>query len=195
MCHRQRTLKIMGLNLMGIVNGASVSTRRGAPASCLGLAARPDQDPKCIRRAFAHGINFFFFYGPGNGEFIAELAVLVQRRADDMIIATGSGARTKKGLRAAYRKIVSLMGAEQIDVFFTEYINPGDNSNAIFGSGGVLDELQEWKANGQIRYVGATAARSKTGQPAGRRFQGRRSDAPLQHGASQSRIRSVPCGT
>lgn len=142
---------------MTIVNKARILTRRGTAASCLGLAARPDQDPKCIRWAFGNGINFFFFYGPGNKEFIAELAVLIKRRADDVIIASGSGSRTKNGLRAARRKIVTLLGTEQIDVFFAEYVNPGDNPDAIFGRSGVLDELQQWKANGQIRYVGASA--------------------------------------
>jgi aryl-alcohol dehydrogenase-like predicted oxidoreductase len=123
----------------------------------LGLAAGPDQDPKCIRWAFEHGINFFFFYGPGNRDFTAELALLIQRRANETIIATGSGARTRNGLRAARRKIASSIGTDIIDLFFAEYVNPGDNPSAIFGSGGVLDELQTWKANGQIRYVGATA--------------------------------------
>ena len=142
---------------MTIVNDTRISTRRGTPACRLGLAARPDQDPKCIRWAFERGINFFFFYGPGNKEFVAQLAVLIKRRADDVIVASGSGSRTKNGLRAARRKIVSLVGSELIDVFFAEYINPSDSPQAIFGRSGVLDELQQWKANGQIRYVGASA--------------------------------------
>lgn len=142
---------------MTTVSSTFISTHRGTPASRLGLAAGPDQDPKCVRWAFEHGINFFFFYGPGNKEFIAELAMLIKRRADDVIVASGSGARTRNGLRAARRKIVSSIGTEHVDVFFAEYINPGDNPDAIFGSGGVLDELQQWKANGQIRYVGASA--------------------------------------
>jgi aryl-alcohol dehydrogenase-like predicted oxidoreductase len=142
---------------MTIVTDTRISTRRGTLASRLGLAARPDQDPKCVRLAFDADINYFFFYGPGNREFVAELGLLIKRHADDAIIASGSGARTKNGLRAARRKIVSLVGTEQIDVFFAEYINPGDSPQAIFGRGGVLDELQQWKASGQIRYVGASA--------------------------------------
>jgi aryl-alcohol dehydrogenase-like predicted oxidoreductase len=142
---------------MGIAKDTLITTSRGEPASCLGLAAGPDQDPKCIPWAFGHGINFFFFYGPASREFVVELALLIQRRAGDTIIATGGGARTRNGLRAARRKIVSSIGAENIDVFFAEYVNPGENPSAIFGSGGVLDELQIWKANGQIRYVGASA--------------------------------------
>jgi aryl-alcohol dehydrogenase-like predicted oxidoreductase len=44
-----------------------------------------------------------------------------------------------------------------IDIFFAEYVNSGDREQAIFGPGGVLDELQQWKKDGSIRYVGASA--------------------------------------
>ena len=56
-----------------------LTTLDDTPASCLGLAAGPKQDPRCVRRAFAGGINYFFFYGPGNMSFIEELAALLQR--------------------------------------------------------------------------------------------------------------------
>jgi aryl-alcohol dehydrogenase-like predicted oxidoreductase len=41
-------------------------------------------------------------------------------------------------------------------VFFAEYVNKVDDPNLIFGDGGVLDQLQEWKGKGWIRYAGAT---------------------------------------
>jgi len=126
-------------------------------ASCLGLAAGPKQDPRCVPRAFAAGINYFFFYGPGNASFIKELAALVPRNREQLIIATGSGSRRLAGLRTARRKITALLGVELIDVFFIEYVHPGDNLNEIFGTAGVLDELREWKDRGWVRFVGATA--------------------------------------
>lgn len=134
-----------------------ISTIRGAPASWLGLAAYPDQDPRCVRRAALSGINFFFFYGPGQKDFVEGLAPLVSKRREELILASGSGARTAGGLRAARRKILSALGADVIDIFFAEYINPADDKPAIFGPGGVLDELREWKSDGGIRYVGASA--------------------------------------
>jgi aryl-alcohol dehydrogenase-like predicted oxidoreductase len=133
-----------------------VSTR-GTAASSLGLAAHPEQDPRCIGRAFEAGINFHFFYGPGHTIFVNALKPLVRGRRADLILASGSGARTKSGLRTARRKIFSAVGAEMIDIFFAEYVNPGDNEQAIFGQGGVLDELNHWKVEGLIRYVGASA--------------------------------------
>ena len=134
-----------------------LTTLDGTPASRLGLAAGPEQDPRCVRRALAAGINFFFFYGPANTSFIEELATLLPRKREQIIIATGSGSRRIAALRAARRKVTALLGIERIDVFFIEYVHPGDDPDTIFGKAGVLDELQQWKENGQVRYVGATA--------------------------------------
>src|SRR5205814_5797162 len=117
----------------------------------------PKQDPRCVRRAFAGGINYFFFYGPGNTMFIEELAALVARKREHIIVATGSGSRRVAGLRAARRKLTALLGTALIDVFFIEYVHPGDDPDVIFGQGGVLDELCRWKEGGWVRYVGATA--------------------------------------
>ena len=134
-----------------------ITTLCGTPASLLGLAAHPAQNPQCIWRAFESGINFFFFYSPGHRLFVEGLKSLVRQRRGEMILASGSGSRSNKGLRAARQKILSAVGIESIDIFFAEYINPSDNVDAVFGNGGVLDELQQWKANGWIRFVGASA--------------------------------------
>jgi hypothetical protein len=67
-------------------------TLDGTPASCVGLAAGPKQDPRCVRRAFAGGINYFFFYGPGNRSFIEELASLGRKKGTRTVILDwGSG--------------------------------------------------------------------------------------------------------
>jgi len=134
-----------------------IATIRGIPASSLGLAAHPAQDPQCVRRAFESGINYFFFYSAGEKRFVDALKPLVQRSRDEVIVASGSGSRTIRGLRAARGKTFASVGAETLDVFFAEYINPDDGTNTIFGEGGVLDELRKWKAEGWIRWVGATA--------------------------------------
>jgi aryl-alcohol dehydrogenase-like predicted oxidoreductase len=134
-----------------------ISTIPGAPACPLALAANPDQDPKCVERAAVLGINFFFFYSPGHKLFVEALKPVVRQRRNEIILASGSGSRSKTGLRSARRKILAAIDDEMIDIFFAEYINPGDHEAAIFGSGGVLDELQQWKAAGTIRFVGVTA--------------------------------------
>jgi aryl-alcohol dehydrogenase-like predicted oxidoreductase len=134
-----------------------LTTLNGRPASCLGLAAGPKQDPRCVRRALAGGINCFFFYGPGNTTFIEELAGMVRVRRKEIIVATGSGSRRLEGLRAARRNMTRLLGIEMLDVFFIEYVHPGDNPDVMFGRNGVLDELSQWKESGWVRFVGATA--------------------------------------
>jgi aryl-alcohol dehydrogenase-like predicted oxidoreductase len=133
-----------------------ITSLRGSPASRLGLAAHPEPDAGLIERAFDGGINYFFFYGPGHGQFIQELRALVRKRRQEVIVATGSGARKRRSLLAAKRKIVTALGAETLDVFFAEYVNAADDPAGIFGAGGVLDELQLWKADGSVRLAGAT---------------------------------------
>ncbi len=134
-----------------------LTTLDGTPARCLGLAAGPKQDPRCVPRAFAGGINYFFFYGPGPTSFIHELATLARRQREQIFVTTGSGSRRITGLRAARRKLAALLGVEVIDVFFIEYVHPGDDPEELFGKNGVLDELTHWKENGEVRFVGATA--------------------------------------
>src|SRR5262245_38299767 len=133
------------------------TTLDGTPASSLGLAAGPKQDSRCVRRAFAGGINYFFFYGPGSTSFIHELASLARRKREQIIVATGSGSRRIEGLRMARRKLSALLGIEMIDVFFIEYVHPGDDPAVMFGKNGVLDELGQWKTHGWVQFVGATA--------------------------------------
>jgi aryl-alcohol dehydrogenase-like predicted oxidoreductase len=133
-----------------------ITSLGGRSVSPLGLAAGPKQEAGCVPRAFDGGINYFFFYGPGNAQFIEQLAVLMRAHRDAVIVATGSGARKSKSLLNVRKKLLARLKTEVIDVFFAEYINPQDDLELIFGDGGVLDQLQEWKARQWIRYVGAT---------------------------------------
>src|SRR5205807_4881615 len=55
------------------------------------------------------------------------------------------------------RKLAALLGIDRIDVFFIEYVHPGDNPDVMFGKNGVLDELRQRKESGHLRFVGATA--------------------------------------
>jgi aryl-alcohol dehydrogenase-like predicted oxidoreductase len=109
-----------------------------------------------VGRAFDGGINLFFFYGPGHASFVKQLALLTAKNRDEVIIATGSGARKEKSLLAARRKVQAVLDTGVIDVFFAEYISRNDDLELIFGGGGVLDQLQDWKASGWVRYAGVT---------------------------------------
>lgn len=133
-----------------------ITTLAGTPARPLGLAARPRQDRRCVRYALEHGVNYFFCYGPGDTAFLGELRRVLRRKRDAVLVASGSGARTQRSLVACRRKITAALGTDELDLFFAEYVYPTENMDPVFGAGGVLDELQQWKREGQIRYVGAT---------------------------------------
>lgn len=133
-----------------------VMTLAGNRARPLGLAAHPHQDRRCVRYAYEHGVNYFFFYGPGQTTFLHELKRLLRTERESVVVATGSGGRTRRTLMASRRKIATAIGVDVLDVFFAEYIQPWENLDAVFGPGGVLDELQVWKQENRIRYVGAT---------------------------------------
>src|SRR5215471_16422724 len=88
----------VGLNRRRLITSLSGNSVRP-----LGLAAGPEQDPVCVRRAFDGGVNYFFFYGPGQEPFVKALAMQIRTNRDDVIIATGSGARKAKSLTTARR--------------------------------------------------------------------------------------------
>lgn len=134
-----------------------ISTIRGTRASRLGLATYPEQDPAIVDAAARGGINYFFFYNPSSSPFVDALRSVVKMQRDDILVASGTGARSKSGLQAARRNIRSAIDSDVLDIFFAEYIHPDDDMEKIFGSGGVLSELQRWKTDGAIRFVGATA--------------------------------------
>jgi aryl-alcohol dehydrogenase-like predicted oxidoreductase len=134
-----------------------ISTIRGTRASRLGLAAYPEQDPAIVDAAARGGINYFFFYNPSSSPFVDALRSIVKTQRDDILVASGTGARSKSCLQAARRNIRSAVNSDVLDIFFAEYIHPDDDTEKIFGSGGVLSELQRWKNDGAIRFVGATA--------------------------------------
>jgi predicted aldo/keto reductase-like oxidoreductase len=134
-----------------------ISTIDGKPATCLGLAAYPDQDPRVVRHALESGINLYFVYGLGSRAFVDELRSIVQARRPEVIVACGSESRDIVSLSEEFEKYRSVLGIDVVDIFFAEYINPDDSEDTVFGDSGLFDELQQWKANGRTRFVGASA--------------------------------------
>jgi aryl-alcohol dehydrogenase-like predicted oxidoreductase len=134
----------------------SIVTACGTPATPFALAASPEQQCACVRVAHEAGVNFFFFYSLGHESLIAGLVPLLRRSRDDLIVATGSGSRNRKGLERVRRATCRRLGVETIDVFFAEYVSPSDEPSKLFDADGALDLLCEWREAGVIRYVGAS---------------------------------------
>jgi hypothetical protein len=83
-----------------------ISSINGTCASSLGLAAYPDQDPKCVQRAFQCSINYFFVYSPGSKLFTKALKPLVE---DAQLIECVSGRMRypAKGKRFLSRRVTA----------------------------------------------------------------------------------------
>lgn len=135
----------------------SLTTVGGEEVRPLGLAGYPDQDPRFVAEAFAAGVNLFFFYGPSHRALTEGLSSLVPERRREILVATGSGARTPGGLGRAWRELTAAAGVDEIDLFFAEYVHPSEDPEAVFGEGGALEVIDGWKREGRIRHVGATA--------------------------------------
>ena len=125
--------------------------------ACLGIGAREDAFARGVSVAAEQGVNFFFFYHLSSGKWAAALAELARANRHDVFLTTGSGSRTVDGLRRSLDTYLQALGTDHLDAFFAEYVNPSDDPDEIHGDDGVLAELARWKAEGRIRYVGASA--------------------------------------
>lgn len=135
----------------------SLRTGDGQRVRPLGLAGYPDQEPGFVAEAFAAGVNLFFFYGLSHDGLIEGVSGLAREHRREIVVATGSGARTREGLRRAWNQLSRAVGLEEIDLFFAEYVHPSEGQEAIFGDAGALDVISDWKRRGRIRHVGASA--------------------------------------
>lgn len=134
-----------------------LTTASGVPIAPLGVGAREDRFAAGIAPAAAGGVNFFFLYHLGGGAWAAALRSLAAADRAGVAIGVGSGSRRPEGLRRSLARYLEALGTDYLDVFFAEYVHPGDDPEAIHGDGGVLAELARWKEQGTIRYVGASA--------------------------------------
>ena len=139
----------------------------------MSFAYGPTDEAESLRvlaRYLELGGNFFDTaetYGPyTNEELLGRFLRNVPR--DSVVVATKFGFRfdekqnrtidsSPANVRRACDGCLGRLGIDVIDVFFIEYVHPGDDPDVMFGRSGVLDELQQWKENGWVRFVGATA--------------------------------------
>ncbi len=135
----------------------SLSTIDGTPASRLGLAGNPNTDPGWPRRAFDAGLNWFFFYNFSFEGMIEGVRRVLPGRRDSALVATGSESRDKSEVDDYMEQVCQRLSVDVVDVFFAEYLSPGDDVDLLLGEDGLFDLLHEWKRAGRIRYVGATA--------------------------------------
>ena len=135
---------------------AKITTLLNQPVQPLGLAGNPNMEAGCVTAAYDAGINYFFFYNQSYPILIDELKTLLCNNRESIVVATGSESRDPKTVHTYLDQIRRQLGVDVVDVFYAEYISPGDDMEKLLGAGGMFDELHRWKTEGHIRYVGAT---------------------------------------
>jgi aryl-alcohol dehydrogenase-like predicted oxidoreductase len=137
------------------MQGKQIRTISGEIATPLGLAGSPTTGSQFVARAWSVGVNYFFFYNQTYKSLIQGIRRIPDR--DRIVVATGIEKRDPVAMRAYLDQTLELMGTDMIDIFFAEYVSPSEELNEIVGDGGALDEIQKWKDEGRVRYVGATS--------------------------------------
>ena len=133
--------------------GLKMETLSGQAASVLGLAGNPDMESRCVDVAFDAGVSYFFFYNLSFQSMIAGLNRLCGEHRHDVFVATGTEDRNRDGMQKYFDSARKRVGTDYLDLFFAQYVSPNEPWDEVIGA---LDELQIWKAEGHIRYVGAT---------------------------------------
>jgi aryl-alcohol dehydrogenase-like predicted oxidoreductase len=139
----------------------SLETLSGHAVSRLGLASQYLKEVDCVQAAFEAGINYFFSYDLSSDRLSGELKPLLTTQRDAIFIATGSESRHPDTLqqyldqvrRSLYVSERESLHTDVIDAFFAEYLSQEDNPHEVEA---MLSQLQRWKAEGCIRYVGAS---------------------------------------
>ena len=135
---------------------AKITTLLNQPVQPLGLAGNPNMEEGCVTTAYDAGINYFFFYNQSYPILIDELKSVLCNNRESIVVATGSESRNPKTLNSYLDQVCHQLEVDAVDVFYAEYVSPGDDMEMLLGAGGVFDELHRWKDEGRIRHVGAT---------------------------------------
>lgn len=130
-----------------------LKTQAGQKAGILGLAGQQQKDTAIVTAAFEAGINYFFFYNLKSENFLDGLKHLLAAKREQVLVATGSENRDISSLRHYLNSVRHRLDIDGVDVFFAEYVSPGDDMNQVQA---VLDEFRSWKDSGLVRYVGVT---------------------------------------
>ncbi|MBV8887366.1 MAG: aldo/keto reductase [Chroococcidiopsidaceae cyanobacterium CP_BM_RX_35] len=81
------------------------------------------------------------------------LKPLLTNQRDAIFIATGSESRHPDTLQHYLDQVRSSLDIDGIDAFFAEYLSPQENPDEVET---MLFQLQQWKTEGWMRYVGAS---------------------------------------
>ena len=139
--------------------------RTGLEVSLFGLGCHPlgsgglkDKDAVAvIRRAYELGCNYFDTapsYGSGRSE--TRVGTALRSVRDEVILATKTLARDKKGALEELHQSLKRLRTERIDVWQFHALASTGATDSILGKGGALEAAVEAKKAGKIRFIGIT---------------------------------------
>lgn len=137
----------------------SLKTLSGSKISRLGFASQYLKELNCVQAALVAGINYFFSYNLASDQLLTGLKPLLTNHRDAIFIATGSESRVPNTLQQYLAQVRRSLDTNIIDAFFIEYLSPQDSAKEVET---VLTQLQRWKAEDWIRYIGASTHNRET---------------------------------
>ncbi len=136
--------------------------KTGLKVSVVGFGGIPVQRidassvEKVVNRAIELGINFFDT-ARGYTDSEEKLGAALKKHRDQVIIATKSMARDKKGMAADIEKSLKTMGVDYIDLFQLHNVKDRKALEQVMAPDGALAALKEAKEKGLIRHIGVTS--------------------------------------
>ncbi|HCO63026.1 MAG TPA: aldo/keto reductase [Clostridiales bacterium] len=102
-----------------------------------------------------HGMNYI---DTARGYTVSEeyLGAALEGRREKFILATKSMARDYQGMKADIDRSLANLRTTWVDVYQIHNL-PMDDFAQVFGPGGAFEALEEAKAAGKVRHIGATA--------------------------------------
>jgi hypothetical protein len=110
---------------------------------------------KVVRRAIELGINFFDT-ARAYTDSEEKLGAALKNKREQVIIATKSMARGKKGMAADIEKSLRTMDVDYIDLYQLHNVKDKRALEQVLAADGALAALSEAKEKGKIRHIGVT---------------------------------------
>jgi len=110
---------------------------------------------KVVNRALELGINFFDT-ARGYTDSEEKLGAALKKHRDQVIIATKSMARDKKGMAEDIEKSLRTLDVDYIDLYQLHNVKDKRALEQVMGADGALAALKEAKEQGKIKHIGVT---------------------------------------
>lgn len=119
--------------------------------------------------SFAKGAPFFFYYNPARYPAflsgIQELCCESESVRQNLFVASGGTERSNQAMEQRLQEALTKCGGDYLDLFILEYVCPyeldKDGANAEVQA--AIEQANEWKEQGLVRYVGASTHSHRVG--------------------------------